>query len=74
MQKNIVSKQKMGYNNSNHYLKRRHRFMANVVSTLKFTINKRCKYSSSVMKIAISVVNGRSASIFRISTDYCINP
>jgi hypothetical protein len=48
--------------------------MANVVSTLMFTINKRCKYSSSVMKSAISVVNGRSASIFRISTKYYINP
>jgi hypothetical protein len=47
--------------------------MANIVSTVKLQINKQWKYSSSVMKSAILVVNGRSASIFRKSTDYCIN-
>lgn len=48
--------------------------MANVVSTVKFKLNKQWKYSSSVMKSAILGFHGRSASIFRKSTDYCINP
>lgn len=48
--------------------------MANIVGTVKFTLNKQWKYSSSVTKSAILDFGGRSASIFRISTDYCINP
>lgn len=48
--------------------------MANIVSTVSLTLNKHWEYSSSVTKSAISCFNGRSASIFRISTDYCINP
>lgn len=48
--------------------------MSDIVCTVKFTINKQWKYSSSVTKSAILAFNGRSASIFRISTDYCINP
>jgi hypothetical protein len=49
--------------------------MANIVGTVKFTLNKQWKYScsSSVTKSANSGVNGRGASIFRIDTDYCIN-
>lgn len=48
--------------------------MGNIVCTVKSILNKQWKYSSSVTKSAISAINGRSASIFRISTDYCINP
>ena len=48
--------------------------MANIVSTVSFTLNKQWKYSSSVTKSAILDFNGRSAPFFRISTDYCINP
>lgn len=48
--------------------------MANIVSIFKFTTNKQWKYSSSVQKSAILGFNGRSASIFRINTNYCINP
>lgn len=48
--------------------------MVNVVGTVDMVLNKQWKYSSSVTKSAISDVNGRSASFFRISTDYCINP
>ena len=48
--------------------------MVDVVSTVKVRINKQWKYSSSVMKSAILGFSGRSASIFRKSTDYCINP
>jgi hypothetical protein len=48
--------------------------MENVVSTVKFTSIKQWKYSSCVTKSAISDFNGRSASFFRISTDYCVNP
>lgn len=48
--------------------------MDNIVSTVMVTLNKQWKYSSSVTKSAILGSNGRSASIFRISTDYCINP
>ncbi|NLZ34775.1 hypothetical protein [Clostridium isatidis] len=45
--------------------------MANIVSI--FTVNKQWKYSSSVQKSAILGFYGRSASIFRINTNYCIN-
>lgn len=38
------------------------------------TLNKRSKFSSSVMKSAILVHNGIGASIFRISTNYCVKP
>lgn len=48
--------------------------MANIISTVGFSINKQWKYSSSVVKSAISCNYGRSASIFRISTDYSVNP
>lgn len=48
--------------------------MANIVGTVEVTLNKQWKYSSSVTKSAISGFNGRGASIFRISTDYCIKP
>lgn len=48
--------------------------MANTVGTGKVTSNKHWKFSSSVTKSAILGFNGRSASIFRISTDYCIIP
>ena len=41
-------------------------------SSIKFILNKQWKYSSSVQKSAILGFNGRSASIFRINTDYCI--
>ena len=40
--------------------------------SIKFILNKQWKYSSSVQKSAILGFNGRSASIFRINTDYCI--
>lgn len=48
--------------------------MANIVSNSKFVVNKQWKYSSSVQKSAILGFDGRSASIFRINADYCINP
>jgi len=48
--------------------------MANIVSNSKFVLNKQWKYSSSVQKSAILGFDGRSASIFRINADYCINP
>lgn len=48
--------------------------MANIVGTVKFTLNKQWKFSSSISKSANSSFDGRGASIFRISTDYCINP
>jgi hypothetical protein len=48
--------------------------MANVVSTSELALNKQWIYSSSFTKSAIPYFNGRSASFFRISTDYCINP
>ncbi|SFC87806.1 hypothetical protein SAMN05421842_1129 [Clostridium uliginosum] len=48
--------------------------MANIVSTVRIILNKRWKYSSSITKSAISAFNGRSASIFRISTYYSVNP
>jgi hypothetical protein len=47
--------------------------MANIVSTVGFVINKQWKYSSSVVKSAILHFNGRSASIFKSSTDSCID-
>ncbi|MDF2984539.1 MAG: hypothetical protein K0R50_49 [Eubacterium sp.] len=46
--------------------------MANVVGTIM--TNKQWKYSSSVVKSAILGFDGRSMSIFRISTDDCIKP
>ena len=36
--------------------------------------NKRCKFSSSISKSATLNLKGRSAFIFRKSTDYYINP
>lgn len=48
--------------------------MASTVDTVKFTLNKQWKFSSSVSKNGILVFDGRSVSIFRISTDDCINP
>lgn len=48
--------------------------MANVVSTKGLALNKQWIYSSCVSKSATSYFDGRSASFFRISTDYCINP
>jgi hypothetical protein len=48
--------------------------MAYIVSNFEFISNKQWKYSSSVQKSAISGFNGRSASIFRRNTNYCINP
>ena len=48
--------------------------MANIVRTVEVILNKQWISSSSFIKTAISVFNGRSASIFRISTDYSINP
>jgi hypothetical protein len=48
--------------------------MSNIVGTVNLTLNKRWTFSSSVTKTAILDFNGRSASIFRISTNYCINP
>lgn len=48
--------------------------MTKIVGAVKVISNKQWKYSSSVTKSAISSLKGRSASIFRISTDYCINP
>jgi len=48
--------------------------MAHAVGNVKFISNKQWKFSSSVSKNGIFVCNGRSVSIFRISTDDCINP
>jgi hypothetical protein len=48
--------------------------MGEIVSTFGFSLNKLCRFSSSVAKNGNSYVNGRSASIFKIDTDYCINP
>lgn len=48
--------------------------MADVISTIKFNLNKQWIFSSCVSKTATSVSNGRSSSIFRIDTDYSINP
>jgi hypothetical protein len=46
--------------------------MDNIVSTDRVTCKKILEYSSSYAKNGISSFNGRSASIFRISTDYSI--
>ncbi len=46
--------------------------MANIVSIDVVSLNKQWKYSSAISKSAISAFRGRSASFFRISTDYCI--
>lgn len=48
--------------------------MAKVIGTNMVALNKQCKYSSSVSKNGICSFDGRSASIFRISTNYSINP
>lgn len=48
--------------------------MIHIVSISKFTLNKQCKFSSCVSKNGILVFDGRSVSIFRISTDNSINP
>ena len=48
--------------------------MANIVGTVRVTCKKILEYSSSFAKNGMSAFNGRSASIFRISTDYSINP
>ena len=47
--------------------------MENIVGTIKFKLNKQWKYSSSVTKSATSTLKGRSAFIFRKSTDYYLN-
>lgn len=38
-----------------------------LVGTANFTLNKQCKFSSSVSKNGISQFYGRSVSIFRIN-------
>jgi len=48
--------------------------MANIVGTVRVTCKKILESSSSYAKNGMSAFNGRSASIFRISTDYSINP
>jgi hypothetical protein len=48
--------------------------MANIVGANRVTCKKILEYSSSYAKNGISFLNGRSASIFRISTNYSINP
>jgi hypothetical protein len=48
--------------------------MVNVISTVQVLTNKQWDYSSSVVKSGLFHFNGRSASIFRISTKFCINP
>ena len=48
--------------------------MANIVGTDRVTCKKILESSSSYAKNGMSAFNGRSASIFRISTDYSINP
>lgn len=48
--------------------------MADIVGNVKFTVNKKWKYSSSVSKNGIYHFDGRSASIFRISIGYSLNP
>lgn len=48
--------------------------MVNIISTVQVLINKQWNYSSSVVKSGFLHFNGRSASIFRISTICCINP
>lgn len=46
--------------------------MVNIVGIYKINSKKILEYSSSYTKNGISAFNGRSASIFRISTDYSI--
>ena len=48
--------------------------MANIVGTVRVTCKKILESSSSYAKNGMSAFNGRSASIFKISTDYSINP
>jgi hypothetical protein len=48
--------------------------MSNIVGTVEFVLNKQWTSSSSFTKTAISAFNGRSASFFRISTNYSISP
>lgn len=48
--------------------------MANIVGTVEFITNKQWISSSSFTKTAILAFNGRSASIFRINTNYSIEP
>lgn len=43
--------------------------MANIVSTV-IVINKQWNHSSSVVKNGFLHINGRSASIFKTSTNY----
>jgi len=46
--------------------------MANIVGADRVTCKKILEYSSSYAKNGISSFNGRSASIFKVSTDYSI--
>ena len=48
--------------------------MANTVGTVRVTCKNIMESSSSYAKNGMSAFKGRSASIFRISTDYSINP
>jgi len=47
--------------------------MGNIIGTADVIITKMWKYSSSLSKSANSKPKGRSALIFRESTDYYIN-
>ncbi|WP_312698958.1 hypothetical protein [Sedimentibacter sp.] len=42
--------------------------MVKTFSSANFTVNKQCKFSSSVSKNGISSVYGRSVSIFSMKT------
>ena len=46
--------------------------MVYVVGTVKVSINKQWKYSSSISKSGMLAFIGRSASFFTISTDCCV--
>jgi hypothetical protein len=46
--------------------------MDNIVNTVK--VNEQLRSSSSFAKNGMLLFNGRSASIFRISIDYSMNP
>jgi hypothetical protein len=49
--------------------------MANIVGSFKIVVSKKEKFGSGLFtKFAYAQFNGRSASIFRISTDYSMNP
>lgn len=48
--------------------------MANIVSVIKVILNKKQKFSNLFTKFGFFLFNGRSASIFKISADYSINP